>query len=370
MKRSGAQVQKKRSRKIAPTTIFSIPVYILMEILSKLPVFTICNCRCVCSFFRNLISDPQFVRLHLSRSRSSLVITNVYSVFSLYLVESVDPLVVDSDINGKISIPSNTLPKFKPKCDVPTGGLDVLSSCNGLICFHCTSTYDPYVICNPVISEYVIVAQMEKAFYHHCGSGFGFCLGTNEYKVLRFLSSRLGGVSKVEAEINTLGTKLWRRVGEAPLYLRWYSGGCFLNGALHWIVKNTENCFESMCCFDFGKEQFQPFPVPSEFCGLPGQIRVDVMNLGVLNDGLSLCHRPFDYRLDIWMMKDYAVQESWTKVFVINPLVAPDVNLNYEPLMVLKNGDILMLFASSFMVSFDTRSRSYRKGETPKVTPV
>ncbi|KAH7864913.1 hypothetical protein Vadar_028288 [Vaccinium darrowii] len=295
--------------KIEPTTIFSIPIYILMEILSKLPIFTICNC---------------------------------------------------STINGNIPIPSNTLPKFKPKCDVLTEGLDVLSSCNGLIFFHCTWTYGPYVICNPVINEYVIVPQIRKAFYRHFGSGFGFCSGTNEYKVLRFLSPSLGCGSQVEAEINTLGTNLWRRVGEAPLYLCGYSGGCFLNGALHWIVHDTKNYFQSMCCFDFGKGRFQPFPVPSKFHGLPGQISVDAMSLGVLKDGLSLCHRPFDYTLHIWMMKDYAVQESWTKVFVINPLVAPDVSDDYEPLMILKNGDILMLYASSFMVSFNTRDRTYR----------
>ncbi|KAH7844089.1 hypothetical protein Vadar_024177 [Vaccinium darrowii] len=386
MKRSRAQVQKKRSRKIAPTTIFSIPIYILMEILSKLPIFTICNCSpplaapsqpspslvrvdggepisgepiadagscsdealmfslclphfgglTVCLSFpttlRHIDPAKEFIdyesfckKFHIQGIRNPMNVregqggerekeegvagdgfagdrvaserktrgspTETLLRFLLHLndkvqwtsrdvadsepstsplferfikpfnrdphsqgkrnfhnekkqsADSVDPFVVASGKKGDIRIPSKALQKFKPKCDVPTKELDVLSSCNGLIFFHCTCTYDPFVICNPVINEYVILPQIRKAFYDHCGSGFGFFSGTDEYKVLRFLSPSLGRGPKVEAEINTLGTNLWRRVGEGPLYLRGYSGGCFLNGALHWIVHDTKSYF-------------------------------------------------------------------------------------------------------------------------------
>ncbi|XP_058211434.1 putative F-box protein At4g09790 [Rhododendron vialii] len=200
-----------------------------MEILSKLPITTIRNCRCVCSNFRNLISDPEFAELHLPTSKPHL----------LYRGD-----VCTDDTLFTLNLPE---------------GLEVLSSCNG----------------------------------------------TNQYKVLRFLTPSMGLI-KLEAEINTLGTDLWRRVGDAPRYMHWYSGGCFLNGALHWIVHGTENRFESMCCFDFGKERFQPFPGPSNFRGL----RVESMNMGVLKDGLSVFYRTTIQTLDLWVMKDYAVFAS------------------------------------------------------------
>jgi F-box interacting protein len=206
------------------------------------------------------------------------------------------------------------------------------------------------------------VPQVEKDLYHHSGSGFGFCSGTYQYKVLRFLSFSIGFGPKLEAEINTLGSNLWRRVGDAPLYLHCYSGGCFLNGVLHWIVHDTENCFESMCCFDFGKEHFQPFPGPYQFCGVPGQLRVDAMKMGVLKDSLSVFHHPTNDKLDIWVMKDYAEQDSWTKDFVIEiPWVKPHCGQIYQPLMVLINGDILMQFGLSVLVSCNMRDKSYRK---------
>ncbi|KAG5551594.1 hypothetical protein RHGRI_009865 [Rhododendron griersonianum] len=164
-----------------------------------------------------------------------------------------------------------------------------------------------------------IVHLGDKGFLCHRDSGFGFCPETNQYKVLRLLYPSLGfgfGSLKLiqyEAEINTVGTNLWRRVGDAPYNLQLYWGGCFLHGALHRIVHDPENCFESMCGFDFGKEQFQPFPGPSQFHGLPGQ-----MKLGVLKDGMSLYHRPSDYMLDIWAMKYYRCRTLGLKILPLN----------------------------------------------------
>ncbi|KAE9456307.1 hypothetical protein C3L33_11805, partial [Rhododendron williamsianum] len=183
---------------------------------------------------------------------------------------------------------------------------------------------------------------------------------TNQYKVLRFLSSsvRFGspGLIKLEAEINTVGTDLWRRAGDAPLYLHLYSGGCFLNGALHWIVHDTENCFVSMCCFDFGKERFQPFPGPSQFRGLPGQLQVEMMKMVVLKDGLSVSHHAASDMLEIWVMKDYAVQDSWTKDFVIEiPWLDNYPGLLYQPLMVLNNGESFMIVEMGSLLRISLR---------------
>ncbi|KAF7146401.1 hypothetical protein RHSIM_Rhsim04G0042800 [Rhododendron simsii] len=175
------------------SSIFSIPSCLLMEILSKLPMSTICNCRCVCSYFRNLISDPQFAQLHLSTSQPSLM--------------------------------------------------------------------------------------------------------------------------------------FWDR--------RWD------------------------CIVHLEGERFQPFPGPSQFCGLPGQLRVEMMKMGVLKDGLSVFHHPNCYMLDIWVMKGYAVRESWTKDFVIKlPWVATYFGYIYQPLMVLNNGVILMVYALSVLFSCNTMDKN------------
>ncbi|KAF7144871.1 hypothetical protein RHSIM_Rhsim04G0041600 [Rhododendron simsii] len=89
---------------------------------------------------------------------------------------------------------------------------------------------------------------------------------------------------------------------------------------------------------------------------------VDAMMLEELNGGLSLCHRPTDDTLDIWVMKDYAVQYSWTKDFVNKiPLVeAIYHNYHYRPLMVLNYEDVLMLGGLSLLLSWNTRDITFR----------
>ncbi|OMO87439.1 hypothetical protein COLO4_20655 [Corchorus olitorius] len=53
-----------------------LPTGIIMEILSRLPFKFVLNCRCVCKTWYQIISDPHFVRLHLSRSPVSILAQN------------------------------------------------------------------------------------------------------------------------------------------------------------------------------------------------------------------------------------------------------------------------------------------------------
>ncbi|GFS33686.1 hypothetical protein Acr_00g0030040 [Actinidia rufa] len=48
---------------------YSIPIHIVLEILLRLPLKTLLNCRLVCKEWLSLISDPQFANFHLSRSQ-------------------------------------------------------------------------------------------------------------------------------------------------------------------------------------------------------------------------------------------------------------------------------------------------------------
>ncbi|KAJ0600914.1 putative F-box domain-containing protein [Helianthus annuus] len=51
----------------------------MLDVLSRLPVKAIIRFKCVCRKWRDLVSDPYFVRLHLSRSREALMI-NKYCI--------------------------------------------------------------------------------------------------------------------------------------------------------------------------------------------------------------------------------------------------------------------------------------------------
>ncbi|XAR69489.1 hypothetical protein NMG60_11001091 [Bertholletia excelsa] len=350
------------------TSIFDLPNGILYEILARLPMKTIRDCRFVCKQLREIISDTDFVNLLLSRSPSTLMLSSIYNS-EIYFVEpeSLDPFVVDGDHNVDTIVSPNSLLKLDPEFDLPSCRWDVLGSCNGLICFWNPRTNGPYHIYNPVMNEYMIVPQAEKYCFAPAGSGFGFCPETNQYAVLRLLypAPRFGvpGVLKLEAEIITVGTNLWRKLGAVPCSLHLPSSGCFLNGAFHWIVPDIHNRFEYFCCFDFRNELFHPFPGPS--------LSVDDHNMTVysvdvvlLGNCLSIYFRSiYDTdRLDIWVMKNYGIKGSWTKEFVIQlPLLTDVFHQNIQPIMSLNNGEILILQASCLLLFYSSKDKRFRE---------
>lgn len=51
-----------------------LPVPIMVDILSRLPVKTFIRCKCVCKEWLDLISDSYFANRHISRSSEILMI--------------------------------------------------------------------------------------------------------------------------------------------------------------------------------------------------------------------------------------------------------------------------------------------------------
>ncbi|KAF7144625.1 hypothetical protein RHSIM_Rhsim04G0042300 [Rhododendron simsii] len=122
-----------------------------------------------------------------------------------------------------------------------------------------------------------------------------------------------------EVEIYTLGEGFWRNIGNAP-----------------YGVKPSE--------------QFRAVPGPSGFCGS----QKEYMRLEVLQGCLSMCDFLDGDHVDIWLMKDYGVKQSWSKdfyiVYMINETKIYDY---YEPIMVLESGLILMLVNEDSLLVYD-----------------
>lgn len=111
----------------------------------------------------------------------------------------------------------------------------------------------------------------------------------------------------------------------------------------------------------FGSERFRVVPEPYEFGvhkkGFPNHIC-----LGVRRDSLSI----FDFSsllcVEIWIMRDYGIKESWSKGFVIENAIDKRGQLDYcEPIMILKGGEILMLVNKSALVQYIPKVGSFKK---------
>ncbi|PON88010.1 F-box domain containing protein [Trema orientale] len=123
----------------------------VINILLKLSIKSIISCKSVCKTWLDLISDPQFTKLHLAQAKTSLLIRNK----SFYLFEFED----DRDSNLRYcwyskssrrchhNIKLSTKPKI-PSCktrvtlncqgddnlNVRLTSAGVVNSCDGLLC--------------------------------------------------------------------------------------------------------------------------------------------------------------------------------------------------------------------------------------------
>ena len=148
---------------------------------------------------------------------------------------------------------------------------NVVNSCNGLLCLSEPSRNDPFAVCNPITGEFVGLPRTCHSWNENAliDCGLGFSPRTNRYKVIRIFSQWrptdpffLRWHESTVAEVHTLGTGSWRRIGKA-LYSREnkLAFPTYLNGHLHWLFKN-HNLPDSIVSFELDTKQFHSVPLP------------------------------------------------------------------------------------------------------------
>ncbi|KAL1827906.1 hypothetical protein ACET3Z_006318 [Daucus carota] len=332
-----------------PTT--ELPLEMVANALSRLPIKTTVHCKCVCKRWRSVLSDPYFVDLHLSRSPAGLIVQE-------------GKILKMGEVNDKSDqhdIRHDPLMRLK----VPDGSV-LSGSVNGLISLRDRYDAGAARICNPVTREYILLPynkNIEKSIpiirsfepyelsgYGLASYGFGYVEASNVYKVVhfyegKFFSTEISGKSKFE--IYSLGTGKWRSLGIVP-FLVCHQDGIYANGNLHWLAcvqKDRPN--EMVCTFDLEKESCQLTASAPQVGGY-----VDYRSLGMLGGCLCICDNRSDSELVIWVMKDYGVKESWSKEIIIQELNFGLHCRTFYVLKVLKDGSILMLCSANLLFTY------------------
>lgn len=322
------------------STIIDLPSHILIDILSRLPLKSIFISRCVCKTWHILISDPLFATLHFDRNSGSNPELYLRTDFSTCISRTLHWVDLESfpgynhaqcqwaKINAQFYLPKR-YPKPNPKACTSNGNsnrgnrragreYDIVNSCNGFLCLRKPFHRNPCIICNPITGEYVTIpkpaAEDDKKTLRTVISGFGYSFRSKQYKVLRLV---FDDFLNRTAEIYALGGAAWRKVGNAPWSPIAGLFPTYLNGVIHWVcddIEDDQSCSDCIVGFDFEDERFCVIPAPPHFAEKP-KTRDNLydMNLGVLGGCLSICDVTYFAPPDIWVMKDYGVQESWIK---------------------------------------------------------
>ncbi|XWS23756.1 hypothetical protein CRYUN_Cryun28dG0042500 [Craigia yunnanensis] len=315
----------------------TIPLDIVYGVLTQLPVKALLRFKSVSKGWCSLINDPYFIKLHLRQSmetnRNNLNIVFKERAFGKLLSVGFDYVNLDN--------PRELNHPLKRR---PGEGLDneydytqVVGSCNGLLCLiKKYQIYRAIVLWNISTRDYKVLPDQpvepppawshvdQLTFY-----GFGYDSMNDDYKLVRIVQeidySRNPPVLISEVKIYSLKTNTWRRPGEEiPNYYLdnecWRTAGTFLYRTLHWLgfKERIWGRPSNIIAFDVGTEKYHQIELLDNM-----QRGTYNMNLGALRGCFCMIATCWDYKVNVWMMKDYGVKESWTMLYSLQGDVFP-----------------------------------------------
>ncbi|GLT73196.1 hypothetical protein SLA2020_450700 [Shorea laevis] len=351
---------------------------LIADILSRLPVKSLVRFQCVSKSWNAIINCPYFIREHLERSiqknteRAIIVkerrFLGTQEYYSVRFNE-------DGQFDRPVKIP-------QPLRDLT----HIVGYCNGLVCIQkggglafIPNGKEEIVIWNPWIRKY------KKLPIEPIQSPYGFseyrmpqlALGhdpvNDDYKVLRVVQFHKGYSypSAFEVKAYSLRAHSWRRVEDEWPYkeslISTNSGAASFNGALHWLVipvTDEEPLSQTLVAFNLATEKFRVYT-------LPVQTRTCLV-LEVLAGRIVLCvcqnlskSEPFSFDWgfnDFWVMKEYGVESSWTRLYTIVGFQMPWGFSYCKPLLISEDGnEVLVEQDFRNLIWYDIRKKSGRR---------
>ncbi|KAK9726059.1 hypothetical protein RND81_05G187200 [Saponaria officinalis] len=335
---------------------------IMTNILLRLPVKYLLRFKSVSWSWYDLITDPFFITRHVEWSRktsSKLHIVYNGPSFSLRHAEfdSFDQdTVLDHPFVGQHH------------------SAVVVGVSEGLLCLCDTSTNNlifPFALYNPTTrSSNVLPEPFFDVFsinYEHF-FGFGYDATSDDYKIIKITQlQKQNDTSGDHAQVYSLNTNSWKRVTRMPFRLTGLLfTGATVNGIVHWVASSyfDERPCDEIAGFDLASENYYLIPQPPSLeTILESRCIIDI---GVLDGCLSQVRSYLDIHLhDVWIMREYRVQSSWSKVFRIVDEEPMPVML--KPKFFSRNKRELYLMAySTFLVSYNVEEKKLRRCTYPK----
>ncbi|KAM0956031.1 hypothetical protein ACFX2A_024857 [Malus domestica] len=327
---------------------------IIIEILSRLPVRSLLQFRCVCKSWRALISNPHFVTKHLSHA--VLTCMNNTRTFTLFIsstrIHSIVHIALNdqqSDSHVRVTVKELDFPVMIPDIVLTR----IVGSCNGLICLEVNC--NKIIIWNPCTGQSKVLPKplySGSLFY-----GFGYDSTTDDYKVIRGSSKTTLGSKEVTIQVFSLKSDSWRSADDDHgNYIHLEGKGCFLNGALHWV--EVSMVASRILSFDLAEEKFKE-KLPLPYLGNKNCVFVGV---GVSKNCLFVYSYPLEMDLRIWVMKEYGVAKSWTEVVKISldQILPEERNESFKPLCILENDEVLLDYKRNILALYNPKGKTFR----------
>lgn len=199
----------------------------------------------------------------------------------------------------------------------------ILGSCRGLVLLHYWGSSEELILWNPSLGVH---KRFPKTYFPYgihdeYVYGFGFDASTDDYGLIliEFPEFSFG---ETAVFLFSFKTGSWKR--DIPVSASYndlddifsvgdeFKAGSLLNGVLHWLVFSKERKVPVIIAFDLIQRSFSEIPL---FNHLTTE-NYHVCRLRVVGGCLCLMVLGRE-AAEIWVMKEYKMQSSWTKSTVI-----------------------------------------------------
>ncbi|XP_059639621.1 F-box/kelch-repeat protein At3g23880-like [Cornus florida] len=306
-----------------------LPKELIAEILTRLPVKALLKFRCVCKSWGSLISSPKFITSKLNQT------------IHLNKINNTDTHIIGRYINaneegggeeGRYSViiyDGSCFIELENPILYCASQLHIFGSCNGLVCLsdnifdYVFKKVNNLILWNPSIRKSMRLPMSSIGIDSHglreVVDGYGFDSKTNDYKVVRI--AYINDFPDAEVELYSLNRGCWRRIYVVGPHHRFtfapLPSQVFVNGIVHWVGGDLDADYDiSILTFDMSSEVFCKMmpPAAPPHGWMPTRLAVSVL-------GESLCLGHFDSlvsKVSIWVMKEYGVVQSWSKLFAFD----------------------------------------------------
>ncbi|XP_054785907.1 F-box protein CPR1-like [Prosopis cineraria] len=305
------------------TAMEKLPDDLKIEILLHLPVKSLLRFKSVSKSWLSLISDPSFANLHFQRS----------SQHTLRFPYRIHQQIRSIDLNTSLHDDSATI-----KLDSPINYDVILTSCRGFLLL-LNKEEDDLLLWNPSTGEH---KHIPLPLPWVLSELYGFCYdeSTHDYLIVLASSLSLLSPSVLGFYVFSVRTNSWEKLAldHQVLHVTPSPGvGSVVNGAIHWLVWYPPCRVKKILAFDIRtRSLLQQLVLEPDDVDLGG-----LCYLRVFGGSLALIDIT-DHEIKVWMMKEYGVKSSWTKLMSVSSLRG--MCFSYcKPICLTKNGQLVTL---------------------------
>ncbi|XP_010445843.1 PREDICTED: F-box protein At3g47030-like [Camelina sativa] len=312
----------KRQKRLVPSPSKSlgeyskeIPVDLLIDVFSRLPLKDVASCRCVSKLWSSILRCPEFTQLFLKIStvRPRILFTFLYNDKRIFYS-------MPQDLNPNRNYSSPISPYYQMQFPKGLGSCeDMCPSILGLIC---NKSKKP-MICNPSTGEYISL-PLAKTKRNQMRPYFGYDPIDKIFKVLCVSDDYVYRVSTLGTGVGT-----WKKVECSIPHQPLHTEIC-IDGVLYYLAERLGNGTPSrymLVCFDVKLERFKFLVVDllilsSALINYQGKLGILLPNQGSINKRTeSFELRVLENSDEVkWSKTVYVLPSYWNDLVAYNNL--------------------------------------------------